>query len=95
MMGIVISLISLTMSGLIMAKRSVGKRLNSEAILADANCTKTCLMLSIILLAASALYELTHIGYIDAAGTLGIAWYAFKEGREAMEKSKGKVCCCS
>ena len=69
------------------AKLNVGRRLNSDAIIADANCTQTCFYLSIILLASSGLYEIFHIGYIDIAGSLGIAYFAFTEGREAFEKA--------
>lgn len=95
--GIVISIISiLSMSLLIKYKLKVGKELNSEAIIADANCTKTCLYLSVILLAASAGYELTGIGFIDSAGAVAIAYFAFSEGKESMEKARtGKHCGCS
>lgn len=93
--GIVISLISIvTMWILIHYKLKVGKQLNSDAIIADANCTKACLYLSVILLVSSAGYELTGIGGIDSIGALGIAWFAFKEGRESFEKAQGKSCSC-
>ncbi len=92
--GIVISLISIvTMIVLMLAKLSVGKKLQSNAIIADANCTKTCVFLSVILLAASVLYELLKIGYVDSVGALGIAYFAYREGKEAMEKSKRKEDC--
>jgi len=94
--GVVISLISIiTMSVLINYKLQVGRALNSKALIADANCTKTCLYLSIALLAASIGYEITGIGGIDSAGALAIAWFSFKEGKEAFEKAKsGKHCGC-
>lgn len=94
--GVVISLISiLVMLALIYGKIKIGKQLNSEPILADANCTKVCIYMSIILLASSGLYELTHLPYIDAAGTLGLAWFSFKEGKECFEKvASDKYCCC-
>lgn len=94
--GLIISSISiLTMYFLLKYKLSVGKKLNSDAIIADANCTKSCLYLSIILLASSGLYEIFKIGYIDILGSLGIAWFAFSEGREAFEKvRKNKLACC-
>jgi len=94
--GIIVSSISiLTMYFLMHYKLKVGKKLNSDAIIADAHCTRTCFYLSIILLASSALYEIFHIGYIDIAGSLGIAWFAFSEGKEAFEKAKsaGLSCC--
>ena len=94
--GIIISLISIiTMSALIFFKMKVGRALNSRALVADANCTKTCLYLSIILLAASVGYELTGLGGIDSIGALLIAYFSFKEGREAFEKARtGKNCEC-
>ena len=76
-------------------KLHVGKKLGSSAIIADAHCTKTCLYLSFILLASSVIYELFHLPFVDAAGGLGIAFFSFKEGKEAIEKAmSGKVCCC-
>lgn len=97
LVGIIVSSISIiTMYFLMASKLSVGKALNSDAIIADANCTKTCFYLSFILLASSLLYELTSVGYIDIAGSLGVAWFAFKEGREAFRKAKSNSlsCCC-
>jgi divalent metal cation (Fe/Co/Zn/Cd) transporter len=89
--GIIVSSISiLTMIILTSLKLNVGKRLHSDAVIADANNTKACVYLSILLLASSLLYEIFKIGYIDSIGALGIAFYAFKEGREAVEKSKGE-----
>ena len=94
--GIIISAISiLTMYYLMNAKLRVGKNLNSDAIIADANCTKTCFYLSFILLFSSVLYELFQIAYVDIAGSLGIAYFAFKEGKEAIEKSKSDTLACN
>jgi divalent metal cation (Fe/Co/Zn/Cd) transporter len=96
--GIIVSLISIaSMWWLMRAKMKVGNSLHSEAIIADANCTKTCLMFSGLLLASSLLYELFHIAQIDAIGSIGIAWFAWNEGKEAREKARsGKLgCCCS
>ena len=93
--GIIISIISiLTMYILYKQKLKVGTALNSAPIIADAHCTKTCFYLSFILLGSSLIYELFHIPFIDAIGSLGIAWYAFREGKEAMEKARsGKLDC--
>jgi len=94
--GIVISLISiLTMYALLHYKLKVGRTLNSDAIIADANCTKTCFYLSFILLASSLSYEVFKIGYLDIAGSLGIAYFAFKEGKESIEKSNSAKLSCS
>ncbi|NVO21471.1 MAG: cation transporter [Bacteroidetes bacterium] len=93
--GIIISLISiLSMYFLMAAKLKAGKKLGSEAIISDAHCTRTCLYLSVILLVSSSLNELFSVPYVDLAGSLGIAWYAFSEGREAFEKVKAKKLAC-
>ncbi len=94
--GIIISLISIgSMWLLIHYKVKVGKQLGSDAILADAACTRACLQLSIVLLIASVGYELTHIGGIDSIGTLVIAALCFREGKEAFEKAKAKSFACA
>lgn len=94
--GIIISIISIvTMWFLMRVKLSVGNALNSDAIIADANCTKTCFYLSIILLASSGLYELFHLSYFDILGSFGIAYFSFTEGKEAFEKSKSNKLSCS
>jgi len=94
--GIIVSSISiLTMYALLHYKLKVGKALNSDAIIADANCTKTCFYLSFILLASSLSYEVFKIGYLDIAGSLGIAFFAFREGKESIEKSKSEKLSCS
>lgn len=94
--GVVISLVSiLVMLVLIYGKIKIGKQLNSEPILADANCTKVCIYMSAILLISSGIYELTHVPYIDATGTLGLAWFSYQEGRECFEKAASdKYCSC-
>jgi divalent metal cation (Fe/Co/Zn/Cd) transporter len=93
--GVIISLISISvMAGLVAAKRSVGRRLNSAPILADANCTLVCIYMSIVLLASSALFELTGFGFLDALGALGLAVFSFREGRESFEKARGRECGC-
>ena len=80
---------------LVVGKLKVGRQLQSNPILADAECTKVCIYTSIILLVASAVYAITNMLYIDEAGTLGIAYFAFKEGKECFEKAKTeKYTCC-
>ena len=93
--GIVISSLSiLTMYFLMKYKLVIGRKLGSDAIIADAHCTKTCFYLSIILLISSLLYEVFKISYIDIAGSLGIAYFAFREGIEAFRKARGLSCSC-
>jgi len=92
--GILVSVVSiLTMWALIHYKTKVGKQLDSEAILADAACTKVCIQLSLVLLFASAGYELTGIGWLDSIGAVLIAWLSFREGRESFQKAKGNMAC--
>jgi hypothetical protein len=49
--------------------------------------------MSVILLVSSGLYELTNLPYIDAAGTLGLAWFSYNEGSECFEKAAGHDHC--
>ena len=92
--GIIVASVSiLTMWILIHYKIKVGNKLNSQAIIADANCTKTCLYLSVALLLSSAGYELTGIGGLDALGAIFIAGLSLREGREALQKAKGNMIC--
>jgi divalent metal cation (Fe/Co/Zn/Cd) transporter len=94
--GIVISLGSISfMWYLIAQKIKVGRALSSPAILADAACSKACLYLSLALLLSSLGYELTGIGSLDAIGALVIAWFAWREGKEALAKASGLTCACS
>lgn len=94
--GIIISIVSiLIMWALIVGKKKVGKKLESDAILADAECTKVCIYMSIILLISSGIYELANLAYIDSIGTLGLAYFSFKEGAECFEKARhNKYCSC-
>ena len=94
--GIVVSVISIaTMWLLTHYKVKVGNQLKSAAILSDAACTRVCMQLSIVLLIASAGYELTHIGGFDSIGAFVIAGICFKEGKEAFEKAKAKSFACA
>lgn len=87
--GIIVAVISIfTMWALIHFKVKIGTRLNSDAILEDANCTKVCLYLSFTLLISSLGYELTGIGGIDSLGAIVIAIFAFREGKESFEKAR-------
>ncbi len=94
--GIAVSLVSIfAMWALIRAKVSVGRRLNSQAILADAACTRACLQLSVVLLIASAGYRLTGFGGLDSIGALVIAVLCLREGKEAFEKARAGSFACT
>jgi divalent metal cation (Fe/Co/Zn/Cd) transporter len=93
--GVIISGISIVvMFFLYRSKIYYGKKLNSEPVIADGRCTLVCIYMSIVLLISSVIYEITGTGWIDSIGALGLAWFSFKEGKEAFEKAKGKQCCC-
>ncbi|MGA2406828.1 MAG: cation transporter [Bacteroidales bacterium] len=89
--GVIISLVSIVvMVWLMNAKKSVGKKLQSEPIIADANCTKVCVYMSLVLLVSSLVYELTGFAYADVIGAAGLMYFSISEGKEAFEKVKGK-----
>ena len=68
--GAVISVVSiLVMVWLMNAKKKVGKDLGSAPILADANCTKVCVYMSVVLLVSSVLYELTGFANVYYRGS--------------------------
>jgi divalent metal cation (Fe/Co/Zn/Cd) transporter len=93
--GVVISLVSIAvMLWLMYAKKSIGRKLHSEAIVADANCTRICVYMSVVLLVSSLVYELTGFAYADAIGAAGLIYFSVSEGKEAFEKVKGKACSC-
>jgi len=93
--GAIISIISIAvMWALVAAKRKVGRALNSAPILADANCTLTCIYMSIVLLAASLIYQFTGFGFVDSLGALGLIYFSYNEGKEAFEKAAGLECAC-
>lgn len=95
MAGAVIALISIAvMWALVAAKRKVGRALNSAPILADANCTMTCIYMSIVLLASSLIYQFTGFGFVDSLGALGLIYFSYSEGKEAFEKAAGLECDC-
>lgn len=93
--GIIISLVSIAVMWWLMnAKKRIGKKVKSEPIIADANCTKVCVYMSIVLLLSSLVYELTGFAYADVIGAAGLIYFSVTEGKESFEKAKGKECGC-
>ena len=93
--GVIISSLSiLVMIWLMYAKKRIGLKLNSEPIVADSNCTKVCVYMSVALLLSSLIYELTGFAYADVIGAAGLIYFSFTEGKEAFEMAKGKECSC-
>ncbi len=94
--GVVISVISIvTMSWLMTAKKKAGRQLNSRPIIADAQCTKVCVYMSVVLLLSSLIYEISGFAYADLIGAAGLIYFSVSEGREAFERAKEKQsdCC--
>jgi divalent metal cation (Fe/Co/Zn/Cd) transporter len=96
--GVIISLVSIgSMLWLIRAKKSLGRKLHSDPIIADANCNLVCVYMSVVLLISSAAYEIFGFGWIDAIGTAGIIYFSVKEGMESLQKARqlhdGCSCC--
>jgi divalent metal cation (Fe/Co/Zn/Cd) transporter len=94
--GLLLSVFStVVMWLLIRAKTDVGNKLNSDAILADAQCGKVCLYMSLVLLASSGVYELTGFRYSDVIGAVGLSYFAYREGGECFDKAASdKLCSC-
>ncbi len=87
--GILIALISIAvMWALVWGKRRTGVALSCSPILADANCTMVCIYMSIVLLAASLIYQLTGFGFVDSLGALGLIYYSVREGREVLREGR-------
>jgi divalent metal cation (Fe/Co/Zn/Cd) transporter len=93
--GTIISLISIAMMWLLVTgKRKAGRALNSAPILADANCTMVCIYMSVVLLAASLIYQFTGFGFVDSLGAIGLIYFSYSEGKESFEKAEGVECAC-
>ena len=87
--GLIISLISIAaMWALVWGKQTVGLRLGCSPILADAKCTLVCIYMSCVLLAASFVYQITGLGFVDSLGAAGLIYFSVHEGNEAFEKAR-------
>jgi divalent metal cation (Fe/Co/Zn/Cd) transporter len=88
--GAIIALVSIAvMWALVWGKRRTGHALSCSPILADANCTLVCIYMSLVLLAASLIHQLTGFGFVDSLGAAGLIYYSVREGRESLEKAAG------
>ena len=65
------------------SKRNVGQRLGSKLVVADANETRLCALLSVSTLAGLVGYQVTGWSWIDAVAGFVIAVFAISEGKEA------------
>ena len=93
--SIIASISIVVMWWIINKKLKVGRALGSNAIIADANCTKACMHLSIVLLVSSIGYELFDFKKIDSLGSILISGIAFREGKECFKKAldQSNSCC--
>ena len=86
--GLIISLVSIAvMWMLILGKRKVGHLLDSAPILADANCTLTCVYMSVVLLVSSLIYRFTGFGFVDSLGAIGLIYFSVTEGMDAFKRA--------
>jgi divalent metal cation (Fe/Co/Zn/Cd) transporter len=93
--GVLISLVSIAVMIFVYTTQiKIGKQLNSAPIIADGECTKVCVYMSVVLLVSSGIYALTNFKYADVIGMIGLIYFSYKEGRECFEKSEGKECTC-
>jgi divalent metal cation (Fe/Co/Zn/Cd) transporter len=92
--GVFVAIVSLSvMWAMIWQKEKTGRILRSEAMLADAQCARVCMWMSVILLASSALYVWTGFAYADLVGAVGLAIFSIREGRECFEKAASEQFC--
>ena len=86
--GAIISIVSIIIMSLIVYNKfRIGKKLGSEAIIADGKCGMVCIYMSLVLLLSSLIYMFTRNGLIDIIGTIGLIYFSVREGREALSDS--------
>lgn len=82
--GIAVAVVSIiVMPSLGLAKKRLAEKMNSPVLRADAAETFLCSWLSLILLVGLLLNATVGWWWADPLAALGIAWLAFREGREA------------
>ena len=92
--GLIISIISIAiMWALVRGKLRVGHALASSPILADANCSMVCIYMSLVLLAASLIFQLTGLSWVDSLGAVGLIYFSINEGKESFEKASSVEDC--
>jgi divalent metal cation (Fe/Co/Zn/Cd) transporter len=85
--GIVIAILSIIiMPVLSLAKRDLGQKINSEALVADSKEALACAFLSLPLLLGLAANYFFHFWQLDPLVGLIVAVFLFREGRELREE---------
>ena len=78
------------MPWLAMYKKRIAAEINSRALRADALETLACSYLSLTLLVGLGANALFGWWWADPVAALGMVYFLIKEGREAIEESRGK-----
>ena len=88
--GLIVSTLSIgLMVFLWRAKLTVAKQLDSRTLLSDAACSRSCLQLSVILLAGSLLYVLfPALWWADSVAAIGLAGLIGWEGIQAIRAAR-------
>jgi hypothetical protein len=73
-------------------KIAIAVKVGSRALRADAMEAVTCGWLSWVVVISLAAQRMTGARWIDNVGSLAIAWFLIKEGREAW--ARGECCYC-
>jgi divalent metal cation (Fe/Co/Zn/Cd) transporter len=90
--GFIVALIAIpAMRYLARRKIAIAEEIGSRALRADAMEAVTCGWLSLVVVVSLAAQWLIEAWWIDSIGSLAIAWFLVKEGREAWS---GDDCCC-
>ncbi len=88
-LGLLITAISsILMPVLASAKKRVGRRIGSGALVADGSCSMVCAYMSWIVLFGVAMTYLFRIWWIDSVAALGLVYFVVHEGLEAIESAR-------
>lgn len=85
-LGIVVAAIAAVVSPMLaVAKRRIGERIHSHALLGDAACSMTCAYMAWVLLAALILQWAFGLWWVDALGAVGILYFVLHEAWESLD----------
>jgi divalent metal cation (Fe/Co/Zn/Cd) transporter len=94
--GVLVAALALVvMPVLARGKLRVGEALGSAALVADAKCSLACAWLSVTVLVGVGLNAALGWWWADPVAALGMVPFLVREGREALERAKGKETSCS
>lgn len=97
--GTLIAMLSIGfMFWLYFAKRKLGVALQSPTVLKDAECSRACIQLSVVLLIGSSIFWIApSLWWVDSVAALVLSYFIFKEGIETLRAVKeGRIqdgCC--